>query len=185
MTDVNIVVEKLRNLTGSTNEPESVFFDVIKEVANFYCEVFQLKPIEVAIFLCNDEKTILSFAHPEHLVNSGMIPVSSSEAIVSQIFRTRRSYIDNNFSQQKHLSIFELIPVPGGQNEPIWKMMGTLITLIDDNIGVIELSRRASSMGEAGRDFTTEDLEFLKMTMIQLAPFVKRVMPLNFRGKLG
>lgn len=184
MTDVNFVVEQLRSLTSSADDPESIFFEVIKEIASFYCDVFNLRPIEVAIFLCNDEKTILSFAHPNHLVNAGLIPVSSSEAIVSQIFRTRRSYIDNNFSQQKHLSIFEMVPVPGGQNEPIWKMMGTLITLIDDNIGVIELSRRATSMGEAGRDFTTEDLEFLKMTMIQLAPFIRRVMPTNFRGKL-
>jgi hypothetical protein len=184
MPDISFTVEKLREITRQEQSPEELFSPVIQEIAQFYMEVFDLEDTEVAIFLCNEEKSILSFAYPEHLVDAGMIPVSSSEAVVSMIFRTQRSFIDNNFSQQKHLSIFEQIRIPGKKSLPIWKLMGTLITLIDDNIGVIELSRRSQSYAEAGRDFTNEDIEFLKMTLIQLAPFIRKVMPKDFKGKL-
>lgn len=184
MPDINFTVQKLREIANREEEPEEIFSSIIQEIATFYIEAFNLQDTEVAIFLSNEEKSILSFAYPEHLVNAGMIPVSSSDAIVSMIFRTQRSFIDNNFAQQKHLSIFEQIKAPGKTSLPIWKLMGTLITLIDDNIGVIELSRRAPTFAEAGRDFTDEDVDFLKMTMIQLAPFIRKVMPRDFRGRL-
>jgi hypothetical protein len=113
-----------------------------------------------------------------------MIPVSSTEALTATIFRTGRATIDNKFQQQRHLGIFEIIRTPEGKILPLWKMMGALIAVDEEKLGVIEISRRASSEDNAGEDFSQNDLQFLEKTIKILAPFIKRVMPENFRGKI-
>lgn len=162
----------------------AAFHKVIEEIAKFYMENFQLKEEEVAIFLVNDEKTILSFAHPEYLIDSGMIPINSTEATASAIFRRGGGVLDNNFQQQRHLSVFEIIPTPDKTVKPIWKMMGALIPAEGEKIGVIELSRRAPNYEEAGEDFMREELDLLVNSILKLGFFIKKVMPANFRGKM-
>ena len=134
--------------------------------------------------MANDEKTVLSFAAPEYLVNSGIIPVSSTDAYIASIFRRGSSLIENNLQQQKHLSIFEIIRTPEDELRPIWKMMGTLIFFEKEKLGVIEISRRSNKQEDAGEDFMESDLMFLENTMKKLAPYLKRAMPPNFRGKI-
>ena len=119
MKDLNELIAKLTTLVQQPDKDEA-FKNVIKEVELFYKENFGLNEHEVAIFLTNDEKTVLSFACPDYLVNSGMIPVNSTEAITSSIFRSGRGIIENNLQQQKHLHIFEIIRTPDGKIRPIW-----------------------------------------------------------------
>ena len=138
----------------------------------------------MAIFLTNKEKTVMSFACPEYLVNSGMIPVSSTEALTSNIYRTGRGIMENNLQQQKHLSIFEIIRTPEGKIKPIVKMLGALIEADGEKFGVIEISRRTGMNDDSGEDFSENDLMFLQKTIKIIAPFLKRVMPENFRGKI-
>jgi hypothetical protein len=181
MKDINELIAKLK-IEISKGDRETAFPAVIQEIEQFYKENFFLGEHEVAIFLANQEKTVLSFACPKYLVNSGMIPVSSTDASASGIFRTGRGIVENNFQQQKHLSIFEIIRTPEGQMKPIWKMIGALIAVEEDKIGVIEISRRASRPEDADEDFSENDLLFLQKTIKILAPFIKRVMPQNFRS---
>jgi hypothetical protein len=142
MKDINELIAKLK-IEISKGDRDSAFSAVIDEIEKFYKENFFLGEYEVAIFLTNQEKTVLSFACPKYLTNSGMIPVSSTDAIISSIFRTGRGIVENNLQQQKHLSIFEIIRTPEGEIRPIWKMIAALITVEEDKIGVIEISRRA------------------------------------------
>jgi hypothetical protein len=183
MKDINELIAKLK-IEISKGDREIAFPAVIKEVEQFYKENFFLGDYEVAIFLTNQEKTVLSFACPKYLVNSGMIPVSSTDAITSSIYRTGRGILENSLQQQKHLSIFEIIRTPEGEMKPIWKMIGALIAVEDDKIGVIEISRRASKPENADEDFSENDLLFLQKTIKILAPFIKKVMPKNFRSNV-
>jgi hypothetical protein len=183
MKDINELIAKLK-IELSKGDREAAFPAVIQGIEQFYKENFFLSEHEVAIFLTNQEKTVLSFACPKYLVNSGMIPVSSTDAITSSIFRTGRGILENNLQQQKHLSIFEIIRTPEGEMKPIWKMIGALIAVEDDKIGVIEISRRANKPEDADEDFSENDLLFLQKTIKILAPFIKKVTPKNFRSNI-
>ncbi|MGD2088194.1 MAG: hypothetical protein PVH61_18600 [Candidatus Aminicenantes bacterium] len=183
MKDINELIARLK-IEISKGDRETAFSVVLQEIEKFYKENFFLGDYEVAIFLTNQEKTVLSFACPKYLINSGMIPISSTDAITSSIFRTGRGIIENTLQQQKHLSIFEIIRTPEGEIKPIWKMIAALIAVEDDKIGVIEISRRARKPEEADEDFSEKDLLFLQKTIKILAPFIKRVMPENFRSNI-
>jgi hypothetical protein len=63
-------------------------------------------------------------------------------------------------------------------------MIGAAIEVDKDRIGVIEITRRSVSFEDAGDDFSDKDLLFLEKTIKILAPFIKKVMPENFRGKI-
>ncbi|MCP4216949.1 MAG: hypothetical protein GY765_20030 [bacterium] len=183
MKDIN---ELITVLTAEVAKPDRdmAFKEVIRHIEAFYTENYRLEEHEVAIFLVNDERTVLSFACPDYLVDSGMIPVSSTEAFSASIYRTGRGILENKLQQQKHLSIFEIIRTPEDEIKPIWKMIGSLIAVDTDKIGVIEVSRRGIHEGEADEDFDEHDLQFLQTSIVKLAPFLKRVLPDNFRGKI-
>lgn len=183
MKDLNELIGALAVEVAKEDRDEA-FKNVIRQIEAFYTENFFLDQYEVAIFLTNDEKTVLSFACPEYLVNSGMIPVSSTEAYGATIYRTGRGVIENGLQQQKHLHIFEIIRTPDDKIKPVWKMIGAVIAVEEERIGVIEISRRAAQQVDAGEDFTESDLRFLENTVAKLAPFIKKVLPENFRGKI-
>ncbi len=183
MRDINELIAKLR-IEISKEDKEESFNTLITDIESFYTDNFFLNPYEVGIFLTNEEKTVLSFACPSYLVNSGMIPVSSTEAFTDSIYRTGRGVIENSLHQQKHLSIFEVIRTPEGEILPIYKMMGALISVENEKIGVIEISRRSTNPMDQGEDFSDRDLQFLEKTIKILAPYLKRVIPDNFRGKI-
>ncbi|MCK4835866.1 MAG: GAF domain-containing protein [Candidatus Aminicenantes bacterium] len=183
MKEFNLLIEKLKNDVQKGASEENLK-KVVNRIAGFYVDKMQLNSDEVAIFLSNQEKNILSFAYPEYLINSGMIPVSSTDAVAAHVFRTGRSIMENNFQQQKHLFIFELIKTPDNKIKPIWKVMSSIIATPDEKIGVIQTSRRGTDISEVGGDFTLQDLDFLEKTINDLAPLIKLVLPENFRGKI-
>lgn len=183
MKEFNLLMEKLKNDIQKGPSEENLK-KVINRIAEFYIEKLQLNSDEVAILLANHEKTILSFAFPDYLINSGIIPTSSTDAIAAHIFRTGRSVMENNFQQQKHLFIFEMIKTPDNKIKPIWKVMGTIIATKEEKIGVIQTSRRGTDIGEVGSDFTLKHLDFLEKTASELSPMIKMVLPKNFKVKL-
>ena len=115
MKDINELIAKLK-MELNKKDKEKVFETVIKEIETFYKENLFLDDYEVAIFLTNKEKTILSFACPEYLVNSGLIPVSSTETYTASIYRSGRSIIENNFQHlpfsPRWIANKKLIPKP-------------------------------------------------------------------------
>ena len=183
MKEFNLLMEKLKNDIQKGPSEENLK-KVINRIAEFYIEKLQLNSDEVTIFLANDEKTILSFVYPDYLINSGIIPTSSTDAIAAHIFRTGRSVMENNFQQQKHLFIFEMIKTPDNKIKPIWKVMGTIISTKEEKIGVIQTSRRGTDIGEVGNDFNLQQLDFLEKTASELSPMIKMVLPKNFKAKL-
>ncbi|MBE0665381.1 MAG: hypothetical protein IH584_06120 [Candidatus Aminicenantes bacterium] len=113
-----------------------------------------------------------------------MIPISSPDAFAARVFKLNRGLIENNFNQMKHLHLFEFIKGPGAKVRKIWKMMSTILCVDDLGFGIIELSRKGVVIDEAGEDFSPENLEFLEDTIIEIAPYLRKVLPTDFRGKL-
>ena len=164
---------------------KDAFPEVIGQVTSYCSSQFGLRPIEVAILLASADASVLSFAAPAYLVDSGMIPVSSHEAVVSEIFRKGKALVENNIQQQKHLVIFEMIPTPDKKVLPIWKMMGAVLPGTGGrHVGVIELSRRGESFQESGDDFTEEQLEHLTEMAQKVGPIIQKVMPEDYKGKV-
>ena len=184
MKDLEELTGKLNQVIASSEE-KTKFKTIINEVAQFYVDNLNVDEDEVAILLANKEKSMLSFAYPDFLINAGMIPMTSTDAIASNIFNTGKSVIENNLQQQKHLALFGIIRTPNRSIRPIWKMMGVLIHTEKEKLGVIEISGRASNFSEVTRDFTQNDVEFVKRTILKLAPFIKKAMPEDFRWKIG
>ncbi|MBN2399189.1 MAG: hypothetical protein JXI33_02480 [Candidatus Aminicenantes bacterium] len=183
MKDINLLIEKLKMVT-SAGHSDTAFKSVVDDVVKFYCDNFELQLDEVAILLTDKDNMILSFAAPEHLVNAGMIPISSPDAFAARVFKMNRGMIENNFNQMKHLHLFEYIKGPGEKVRKIWKMMSTILRQGDVKFGVIELSRKGVSLHESGEDFSTENLEFLESSIREFSPYFVKVLPGDFRGKL-
>ena len=66
---------------------------------------------------------------------------------------------------------------------PIWKMIASRISHSDDNLGIIEISKRSVAFVDAGEDFSVSDLQFLEESLKKVAPIISEVMPEDFRGK--
>jgi len=160
------------------------FQKVIGLIVQYYMNNLDVSEKEVALLLADKEQTVLSFAAPEYLINAGLIPITSEDAIASAIFRTGNSLIDNNVYLKKRMSIFELIKIPDKGVLPIWKLIAARLTVEDRGIGVIEISRRAQHRSEAGDDFTAADLRFLETTCQEIAPILRQVIPENFKSVL-
>jgi len=184
MKDINLLLEKFKMITGDGHS-DSAFKSVINDIAKFYCDNFDLEPDEVAILLTDKDNMVLSFAYPEHLVNAGMIPISSPDAFAARVFKLNRGMIENNFNQMKHLHLFEFIKGPGEKVRKIWKMMSTILRAGDVKFGIIEISRKGENADDAGEDFNTDNLEFLEDTIVEITPYLRKVLPDNFRVKLN
>jgi len=181
--DLKTLLEKLKICSAKSFEGDP-FKETLSLIVQYYSEVYQLSDDETSILLTDRDKTVLSFAYPEYLVNSGMIPINSPDAYTSYLYNLGRGSIDNNFNQQKHLHLFETIPTPEKKIKTIWKIMGTVLRDGDDKFGIIELCRKGETMADSGHEFTTEQLTFLEKSMLQIAPILKRYLPHDFRGKL-
>lgn len=184
MKDINLLIEKFKMNTAAGHS-ETAFKTTINDIAKFYCDNFELDGDEVAILLSDKDNMVMSFAYPEHLVNAGMIPVSSPDAFAARVYKMNRGMIENNFNQMKHLHLFEFIKGPGEKVRRIWKMMSTVIRAGDLKFGIIELSRKGERADEAGEDFMPENLEFLETSITEIAPYLCKVLPGDFRGKLS
>lgn len=182
MRDVDELILKLKIELGKA-DPDEKFAVAIDAIAEFYLSNFNISKNEIALLFVNRQKTVLSFAHPLYLVDSGMIPVNLSEAIASRIYRSGKGFIDNNLQHQRHLFVFESIKTPENKIMPIWKMIGARISHVDDHLGVIEISKRAENFVDAGGDFAVSDLHFLEESLKKIAGIIREVMPDDFRGK--
>jgi hypothetical protein len=184
MKDINLLIEKFK-MNTSGGYSDAAFKAVINDIAKFYCDNFDLEADEVGILITDKDNMVMSFAYPSHLVNAGMIPVTSPDAFAARVYKMNRGMIENNFNQMKHLHLFEYIKGPDEKVRRIWKMMSAIIRVDDIKFGIIELSRKGDSIDEAGEDFTPENLVFLEASIAEIAPYLRKVLPGDFRGKLS
>ncbi len=139
------------------------------KIAHELSRNFGVHDDEVAIFRL--ENAQLKFLYPPSLSNVGAIPLSHATSLAARTANTKRAEIMNNFSQTKHASIFESVPVDsktrsGGTKSQkvamtIQKVMSAPVMGPSGVVGVIQISRKGTNPRAAGPDFQPAELQRL------------------------
>jgi hypothetical protein len=148
--------------------------DSLEQVAKVVGSLFGVEADEVAILKLVPKYKSLKFVIPEKLSPVGTIPLTSTTALAARTARERKAEVVNNFSTARHANVFEAVPLGRDPNELIQKIMS--VPIMDGNKvhGVVQISRKAATLAQAGADFTQKDLRAL----ISLAPMLDRFLKL-------
>lgn len=151
----------------------------IARIAAELSRSFGVHDDEVAIFKI--EHAHLKFMHPTKLSSVGMIPLNSN-SVAARTANSKRPEVFNNFSQMRHASVFEAVPVDSktrGPQKPdksamvIQKMMTVPVIGPAGVLGVIQVSRKGATQRSAGLDFQPGDLQRLTSAANVLAKCFK------------
>lgn len=134
----------------------------LHHVAERIAEVLGVQADGIAILVLFDRMRVLRFVIPEQLRHAGVIPLSSSHSLAARTARHGRPEIINHFADARHLAVFEAL-FSGRErgDEVIQKIMCAPLKVEDQVVGVIQICRKGKSLGEAGPDFSEQDLREL------------------------
>ncbi len=157
----------------SQGQPEEI---TVEQFCANVARTFKVRNHEVALYAL--QRGMLRFLFPVELRFAGVIPLTSS-ALVARTASTQRSEFYNSFASVRHSSVFETIKLAAAEGmDPsaltIQKMLsGAVFSPKGVVIGVIQISRKGSSLASAGPDFGIEDLRALE----QAAQAAGKLMP--------
>lgn len=135
-------------------------------------KLFHVQLDEVAILSLTRGGNFLQFLLPKELRVIGTIPLNSTTALAARTARDRKPDLMNNFSVVRHASVFEGVPLGRNPGEMIQKIMSVPILSGEKVVGVVQISRKGRSAGDAGPDFTKHDLRQLIGLSEPLARFI-------------
>lgn len=154
-------------LARQHNEGDTVRLDRAVELIS---KNFGVQTHEVAILGLTSDERSLRFLAPDNLRSIGQVPLSSGNSLAARTFRDKRADVINHFTVVPHASVFEGVPVNEEQRTPpIQKIMSSPVMLGSRAIGVIQVSRKAKTLADAGADFTQPQLRELKIISDALA----------------
>jgi hypothetical protein len=113
---------------------------------------------EIAILGVSYKWKHLHFLVPVGLKNVGFVPLTSNSALVAKTARENKTEIHNNFPAMRHATVFEGVKAPTTSGESIQKIISAPIAHGGKVVGVMQVSRKGTSLTSAGADFTAEDL---------------------------
>jgi hypothetical protein len=136
-------------------------------------QAFAVRTHEVAIFSLSPDGRFLQFLTPDRLREVGQIPTTSTHSLAARTVREKRAEVINHFSVIPHSSVFEAVPISQDQpGEAIQKIMSAPLLVDKKAVGVIQISRKAAAVADAGPDFTHQQLRELKTIAEALAPCI-------------
>ena len=148
--------------------------DALDKVGRTLAKLFGVDKDEVAILKFIPKYKSLKFVIPEKLSLVGTIPLTSTTALAARTARERKPELVNNFSTARHANVFEAVPLGRDPNELIQKIMSAPILDGMRVHGVVQISRKAKSLAQAGADFTPSELRAL----VSLSPTLDRFLKL-------
>ncbi|MGA7792456.1 MAG: GAF domain-containing protein [Candidatus Acidiferrales bacterium] len=163
--------ELVNTMEGSGAAPGS---EALKNVAKILAKLFGVDTDEVAILKLIPKYKSLKFVIPEKLSLVGTIPLTSTTALAARTARERKAEVVNNFSTARHANVFEAVPLGRDPNELIQKIMSAPVLDGTRVHGVVQISRKAKTLAQAGADFTPRDLRAL----VSLSPTLDRFLKL-------
>jgi hypothetical protein len=166
--DFGSIVETLEKSGGSPNS------SALASIALALAKLFNVKQDEVAVLRIVPKYKSLMFVLPEKLSNIGTIPLTSATALAARTARENKPELVNNFSTARHANVFEAVPLGRDRRELIHKIMSAPIKDGTHMNGVIQISRKAATLTEAGADFSQKDLR----TLVSLCPMLNRFLKL-------
>ncbi|MGC1386358.1 MAG: GAF domain-containing protein [Candidatus Acidiferrales bacterium] len=145
----------------------------LTRVADIVSKNFAVESHEVAVMVITSDDRFLRFVLPPMLREVGQIPLTSTNSLAARTVRERRPEVINHFAVVPHSSVFEAVPIADDQrSEAIQKIMSAPIIHERKVWGVIQVSRKGRSAGEAGPDFNHTHLRELKTMGDALAPLI-------------
>ena len=144
--------------------------DSLAKVTGILAKLFGVDTDEVAILKLVPKYKSLKFVIPEKLTPVGTIPLTSTTALAARTARDRKPELVNNFSTARHANVFEAVPLGRDPSELIQKIMSAPILDGTRVHGVVQISRKAKSLAQAGADFTQKELR----TLVSLSPTLDR-----------
>ena len=145
----------------------------LNRAAELIAKNFGVRLHEVAILGFTSDERALRFLAPDSLRPIGEIPLTSITSLAVRSVRDRRAEMINHFSMVPHATVFEGVPLgEHGRGDPIQKIMSAPILLGDRVVGVLQVSRKAGDMSDAGPDFTQAQLRELSLVCETLAPCI-------------
>jgi hypothetical protein len=147
--------------------------EALLKVAKTIAQLFDVDADEVAILKVIPKHKSLKFVLPEKLALVGTIPLTSATALAARTARERKPELMNNFSTARHANVFEGVPLGRDSSELIQKIMSAPILDGPRVHGVVQISRKATSLTMAGPDFTQKDLRTLASISAALDRFLK------------
>src|ERR1700687_5449780 len=148
--------------------------NALAKVGRTLAKLFGVDMDEVAILKVVPKFKSLKFVIPEKLSPVGTIPLTSTTALAARTARERKPELVNNFSTARHANVFEAVPLGRDPSELIQKIMSAPILDGTRVHGVVQISRKARSLDQAGADFTQRDLRAL----VSLSPTLDRFLKL-------
>ena len=158
---------------GLANGPDPTDSATLARLAEQMAKSFGVKPDEVAILTLAQGGKILKFLIPEKLQAIGTIPLNSTASLAARTAREKRAEFVNNFTVARHASVFEGVPLGRSQGQLIHKIMSAPIVVEHKVVGVVQISRKGHTAGEAGPDFTPQNLRDLISITGDLGRFIK------------
>jgi len=156
-TTVSLVAE-LERIASSLGEEGAASEVPLASVAEKISKIIGVRKDEVGILAVSTRWRHLYFLVPESLKKVGFIPLSSNTALAARTARESRPEIDNNFVAAKHATVFEGMKIGGEPGEAIYKIISAPILSDGKVIGVIQVSRKGTSLLASGPDFTADEL---------------------------
>ncbi len=147
----------------------------ISKLADRIANTLHVKSDEVAILAVSETGRHLYFLVPQALRNVGHIPLSSTSALAARTVRDSRPEIVNNFSTVRHASVFEGVKAETLNAAAIQRIISAPILADGKVIGVIQISRKAATVSEAGPEFSADDLGKLLAICKPLGQLIQHV----------
>jgi hypothetical protein len=167
-------------LTATSDKSEAAnWLDALKMVVAHIAGAFTVTDSEVAILFKTKDGNGLKFASPPALAKGANIIPLKVWSLAGNVVKAGTGSLDNNFTERKHLSIYEHIKIGGLKTGPIHKIIATAIKIEGEVFGVVEVSRKGKTPDEAGPDFTTADLALLSDIMFRTSPYLIKLQPKN------
>src|SRR5208337_4762480 len=153
------LVSELQRLADALESESTASVEIpLGAVAEKIAKNLGVQTDEVAILGVSTRWRHLHFLVPQALKNVGFIPLTSNSALAARTARESRPEINNNFSGVRHASVFEGVRTATTYGESIHKIISAPILYEGKVVGVMQISRKGTSTGTAGPDFSAEDL---------------------------
>ncbi len=169
VADLTKIADELTK--GGAKVPVHLFTKLAEQVG----KAFNVKPDEVAVLSLVEGGKFLKFIIPEKFQQVGNLPMTSTTSLAVRTAREKRPEVINNFTTAKHTTVFEAIPLGKERGDPIQKIMSAPISMDNNIIGVVQVSRKGKSVAAVGPDFTPKDLSELVSAGSQIGRCLKNL----------
>jgi hypothetical protein len=179
MNELGEILSAMVQQKDRVADRRELLLDMSDLIVKAVSQAFKCKPDEVAILLMTADGRHLRFIAPRPFAELGSIPLTKRDAIAVRVVSARRGEVINNVPMVKHVTFFESVKLRD-RPAPIQKMVTTPILVRQQAVGVVEISRKGTSSGTAGPDFTEADLRRAGEIFDFIGPYLAEARPADF-----